>query len=247
MRNKGVNFLKTKGIFYAVGIGSGTPEDMTLYAKQVLENADVILIPIKKEGEASTAFKIAEKAADMSRSEHIEMIFPMKEISDYRNYLSEEKLFILKSRLDSGKNIAMITLGDSSVYSTAAYVRQILENDGYTVKTVSGIPSFISSASKAGISLCENRESMVILSGMSDENKFEDILKNKNFENIIIMKAGKALPLIIPVLEKNNLLKNTLMLCNVGMENEYIGEIQINKPVGYFTTLIIKKGGLKKQ
>ena len=35
-----------KGIFYAVSVGAGDPLDMTLRAKQVLEQADVVVAPV---------------------------------------------------------------------------------------------------------------------------------------------------------------------------------------------------------
>ena len=42
-----------QGIFYAVGVGAGDPMDMTLRAKAVLEQADIIVTPIPKIGRAS--------------------------------------------------------------------------------------------------------------------------------------------------------------------------------------------------
>ena len=42
-----------QGIFYAVGVGAGDPMDMTLRAKAVLEQADIIVTPIPKAGGTS--------------------------------------------------------------------------------------------------------------------------------------------------------------------------------------------------
>ncbi|MDY5648597.1 MAG: SAM-dependent methyltransferase, partial [Lachnospiraceae bacterium] len=38
------------GIFYGVGVGPGDPGLLTLKAKQILEEADVIAVPVKKPG-----------------------------------------------------------------------------------------------------------------------------------------------------------------------------------------------------
>ena len=65
-----------KGIFYAVGVGSGDPMDMTLKARDILEKADVIIIPVKKKGKCSIAYQIAVQAANMEQAEKIEMVFP---------------------------------------------------------------------------------------------------------------------------------------------------------------------------
>ena len=232
-----------QGTFYAVGVGVGDPMDMTLRAKQVLETADVILIPVKKAGEPSAAFRIAQQAADMSRSEQIEMVFPMKAAKDYKTFLSGDVLSPIRRRLEAGKTVAMVTLGDVSVYSTATYVRQVLEQDGYRTGVIAGIPTFCTAAARAGVSLCENEESMMVLPGVCSAEKLVELLEQ--FDTLLIMKAGKALPWLVPLLKQKNLEQNTLMFCNVGMEQEYIGPVQMES-VGYFTTLLIKRGGLKE-
>ena len=54
-----------QGIFYAVGVGAGDPMDMTLRAKAVLEQADIIVTPIPKAGGTSAAYAIAAQASPM--------------------------------------------------------------------------------------------------------------------------------------------------------------------------------------
>ncbi len=231
-----------KGIFYAVGVGVGDPMDMTLRAKQVLEQADVIAVPVKQAGTPSAAFQIARRAADIRRSEYMEIVFPMTAAVDYKAYLSGNVLQPLKNKLDAGKTIAMVTLGDVSIYSTAAYVRQVLEQNGYSTKVIAGVPSFCTAAARAGISLCENAESLTVLPGIRSEETLRSAMKR--FDTIIILKAGKTLSWLIPFLEQQNLLKNTVMCCNLGMEQEYIGKIRLEQ-AGYFTTIIIRQGGLR--
>lgn len=231
-----------KGIFYAVGIGVGDPMDMTLKAKQVLEAADVIMVPIREKGEKSVAYEIASQVVDMSKSEMIEVVFPMKAAKDYKTYLAGDVLNPIRSRLDENKTVAMVTLGDVSVYSTATYVRQTLEKAGYKTSVIPGITTFINAAARAGISLCENNESLMVVPGIRDKESLKPYFEK--FDTIVIMKASKILEWIIPVLEEYGLKENTMMFCNIGMENEYIGPVK-NEAAGYFTTLIIKGGGLK--
>ena len=66
-----------QGIFYAVGVGAGDPMDMTLRAKAVLEQADIIVTPIPKAGGTSAAYAIAAQAADLSHAERLDILFPM--------------------------------------------------------------------------------------------------------------------------------------------------------------------------
>lgn len=230
------------GVFYAVGIGIGDPMDMTLKAKQVLEDADVIIVPTSKKGEKSLAFEIANQVADMSKSKKIELVFPMKSAKDYKEYLTRNVLAPIIRCLDENKTVAMVTLGDVSIYSTATYVRQTLETYGYKTKIIAGITTFIKAAARAGISLCENNESLIMLPGIKTEEALKPYFDK--FDTIVIMKAAKALKWLIPFLEKHGLKDNTVMFCNIGMENEYIGPIK-NEAAGYFITVIIKCGGLR--
>lgn len=227
-----------KGMFYAVGVGPGDPEDMTLKAKRILESADVVVIPVKQPGESSSAYAIAEQAADMSQAEKMEVVFPMKRGADYRSYLRSGALDSLYKALDDGKKVAMVTLGNVSVYSTATYVRQMVALKGYETTVVAGIPSFCAGADKTQYSLCENEESLLVLPGVGSQKSIEQALGQ--FDNLVIMKAGRALEWLLPVLQQRGLLEHTVMLCNVGMPDEYIGK-PLAEYRSYFTTLLIKK------
>ena len=127
-----------QGIFYAVGVGAGDPMDMTLRAKAVLEQADIIVTPIPKAGGTSAAYAIAAQAADLSHAERLDILFPMQAHNDYRERLRSGVLQPVCAALDSGRQVAMVTLGDVSVYSTASYVRQLLAEKGCRVYLLGG-------------------------------------------------------------------------------------------------------------
>ena len=227
-------------IFYAVGVGSGNPLEITIQAKQILEQVDAIVIPVTQEDANSMAFTIAEQVANMQHAEKLKIIFPMRRNLDYKNYLKSGVLLPITERLDMGKNIAMLTLGDVSVYSTANYVRQIISEQGYQTKVISGISSFSSASAKAQLSLCESQENLLILSAVNSPEVVKKYLSQA--DNIILMKAGRALPWLIPMLKELNLFNKTIMFCNLNMPDEYIG-VPVEKQ-SYFVILLIKKGGL---
>lgn len=162
-----------QGIFYAVGVGAGDPMDMTLRAKAVLEQADIIVTPIPKAGGTSAAYAIAAQAADLSYAERLDILFPMQAHNDYRERLRSGVLQPVCTALDSGRQVAMVTLGDVSVYSTASYVRQLLAEKGYATQVIAGVPSFCAGAAKAQQSLCENSESLQILPAVHSREAVE--------------------------------------------------------------------------
>lgn len=226
-----------KGIFYAVGVGT-EPMDLTLRAKQVLEQADVIVKPVRQIGVSSVAYSIAAKAVNLEQTETLELVFPMQIQTDYRNRLQDGCLQPVCDYLEAGKNVAMVTLGDVSIYSTATYVRQVLAEKGYETVVIAGISSFSAGAAKAKCSLCENQESLVVLPAVTSKEEVEAALEQ--FDTLVLMKAGRALSWLIPLLTEKQMLSRTIMLCNIGMEGEYIGTPFVTN-TSYFTTLIIKK------
>ncbi|MDE6730672.1 MAG: precorrin-2 C(20)-methyltransferase, partial [Oscillospiraceae bacterium] len=113
---------------------------------------------------------------------------------------------------------------------------------GYETCVIPGISSFSSGSALAQVSLCENQQSLMILPAVqSPESVRQAILQA---DNIIIMKAGNALPWLIPMLEELKLLDHTVMMQNMNMPDAYIGRPVIREK-SYFTTLLIKKGALK--
>ena len=51
-----------KGKLYGIGVGPGDPELLTLKAKRLIEECDIVAVPVKKEGEYSVALNIAKGA-----------------------------------------------------------------------------------------------------------------------------------------------------------------------------------------
>lgn len=231
--------IKMNGKFYAVGVGPGDFEYMTLKAKRVLETADVIAVPIKARGEKSTAFEIAKKAVNLSEKTILELEFPMSRDRNARIKSRQTAAEKIAAVLDGGKTAAMVTLGDASLYSTCSYVSERLIKAGYETETIAGVPSFCAAAACAKISLCSEAESFAVIPAVTDIGELESILRT--FNNVVIMKAGKSVIKICDCLDKLGLTQNAVVTSGVGMENETVEPLKRNSEYGYFTTIIVKK------
>ena len=203
--------------FYSVGVGAGDGSYITLGALRALEQADIIAVPVKKYGEKSTALEIIRKEFDTDKKEISELEFRMSgdtKVREESRRNSSEKII---SALKDGKDVAMITLGDVSVYSTCTYVHNAVKNAGFELEIIPGITSFCAAADKAQISLCEGNESVAIMKSGNDTDVIYDILKKYGLEN------------------------NAIVSSCIGMENEVIEKIQKGKSYSYFTTVIVRK------
>ena len=66
-----------KGKLIGIGVGPGDPELMTLKAVRAIEQADVIAVPVKCQGEKSVAFEIVKGACSIKDQTILPVIFSM--------------------------------------------------------------------------------------------------------------------------------------------------------------------------
>lgn len=231
------------GKLYGIGVGPGDSELLTLKGKRILDNAQIIAYPVKEKGEESTALNIIKNVVDTTDKEILELVFRMDPSKEKREACRREAADIIAAELSGDKDIAMITLGDVAIYSTYTYVNQMVREMGFETEIVPGIPSFCSGAALAQVSLVEGNESLAVISSLKGRDQLDVTLEN--FENVVVMKAGSSMERIKETLEKKGLEGNALVVSNVGLADEYVGKVDLDREYGYFTTMIIRKGGIK--
>jgi len=226
---------------YGVSVGPGDPGMLTLKAAEVLRNCDTICYPSRKEGEFSTALEIARQAVPLDGKELVELVFSMDPDDSVRRASEKVALDKLCGILASGKDVAMVVLGDIGVYSTYMYIDALVKERGFNTRVIAGIPSFVYGASKAGIPLILGNESFCVIPMAKDSSdRLDEALKT--MDNIVVMKAFKSMDKIADLMESNGVpLEKATVISNLGMEGEYIGPLVRGRDYGYFTTVIIKR------
>jgi precorrin-2/cobalt-factor-2 C20-methyltransferase len=231
------------GKLYGLGVGPGDPELITLKAKRIMEEADCIAVPKTKEGKRSFAFSIAEDIAGKGKP-LLELVFPMSFDESVLENSWSNAIEEIRKVLDEGKDIAFITLGDPTVYSTYMYVHKAISKLGYDTEIIPGITSFCASASRAGISLGENRETIAVIPSAYECENLEQVLDS--FDNIVLMKVYKSMDKLKKLLEKKGLARNAVIVSKCGTDEETVMFGMDREDFGklsYFTTVIIKKQG----
>ena len=127
------------------------------------------------------------------------------------------------------------------IYSTYSYVLDYLKKE-YEVETIPGITSFGSIGSRLNIPLVVGNEDLKIIS-VDKNTDFEKEIENN--DNLVLMKVTRNFEEIKNVLIKTKNEKNAVLVSNCGKENEKIYyNLEEVVEVPYFSTIIIKKGGL---
>ena len=196
---------------------------------------------MKTAGEESVALNIIKPNVDITSKEVKEYVFSMNPDYAEREKGWKKAFDDIASTLDSGKDVAMITLGDLSIFSTYMRIDQMIKGMGFETALVPGVPSFCHGASLAGIPLTMGEESLVVIPFNTDKFKeLENALSN--YENIVVMKAFKHVQEIADLVGSKGYDPSCItVMSNIGMKDQYIGPVVKDREYGYFTTLLIKK------
>ncbi len=229
------------GRLYGIGVGPGDPGLLTLRAKEILDRCGIIAYPVREPGEGSTAFDIIRQTVDVSEKSIEEFVFRMDPDDSVRERCREVAMEKMCRLLDNGEDIAMVTLGDVGVYSTYMYIDREIASRGYDTEVVPGIPSFCHGAALAGIPLMIGNEGLAVVPVAKENSK---LLRTalEGFDNVVVMKAFKSMPLIASMMGEIGIPRDqAVVVSNVGMSDQYIGPMDVDRKYGYFTTVIIKR------
>lgn len=228
--------LPKGGKLWGVGVGPGDPELLTLKAVRVLREADVVAVPDSGKAD-KTAMQIA--AAYLEGKELLYAAAPMVRDKNVLEQAYTDNADKICALLDQGKQVAFITLGDPTVYSTYLYTHKKVLTRGYEAEIVPGIPSFCAAAARLNRALCEGAEPLLILPASHGQEALLDIPANKVF-----MKAGRSILDLQEQLRQRGQLDGAAMVENCGLPGERVYEhfADLKEPSGYFS-LVIAKGG----
>jgi len=228
-----------RGKLYGVSVGPGDPELLTLKAKRTIEECDVIAYPVRVPGERSVALSIIEGVVDVSQKRVSELVFQMSSDKAVRASNYSDAMDELTSQLDHGYSVCMITLGDAAVFSTFMRVGKDIENKGYEMEVIPGVPSFCDGAARARIPLVIGDEGLAVVSAAGGSDIFRTALDE--FDNVVIMKAYGSIERISEKIGGLDKTPDVFVVSNVGLEDQYIGPLDKSRKYGYFTTVIVKK------
>lgn len=226
------------GKLYGVSTGPGDPQLMTVKAIKCIENCGVIAAPRTK-GSNCMALDIIKGIMDVSDKEIIYLDFAMKKDEDLLNSTHRQQADQVEKYLKEGRDVAMLNIGDASLFGTFCYVRELVEADGFESITIPGVTSFCAVAAELGMSLTSMGKPMTIIPGSFDNVDTElDRPGSK-----VIMKSASALPAVKQLLEEKGIIDKASMVANCGLENQIV--IKNMKDAkgdeGYFVTVLVQE------
>lgn len=219
-----------KGTFYGVSVGPGDPELMTLQAVRLIRQCPVLALDIARSalGKALDGKTIVPLYFAMSRDPAVLAASHEKAAAAVRQYL------------DAGQDVAMLNIGDVSIYATFGYLQEILQAGGYATAMAAGVPSFCAAAARLNVPLTGGMDTPLTIAPGGWTDRVLEMPGTK-----VLMKAGRQLPVLLDTLQQADKLKKSALVCNCGLPDERVyPHLSLERPqeqAGYFATVLVKE------
>ncbi len=213
----------TLGKLYGVGVGPGASDLLTLRAVRVLDGVPVLALPRSSDFGASMAWRIAKPALRArADQERMPLTFPMsKDPERIRPYI-DLALDRIGERLTTGADVAFLTEGDPSLFSTFIYVRReaLRRWPDLDVEIVPGVTSITAVPAVTGVPLADGQERIAILPATYGIDDLTDVLTR--FDTVVLMKLGGEMPKVIRALERTGLTGRAVFVSKATMAEQRI-------------------------
>ena len=232
------------GTFYAVGVGPGSPDLLTMQALRVLGDCDVLCFPeIAASSETSAArgthiaYDTVRAALNLDEKELLFCPLPMtrdraQSVAAYRA-VSEQ----CANMLSDGRSVAFACIGDVSLYSTAGHLARLIAGRGFSVRFVAGITSYAAAASACALELAGRDSPVTIIPADAcyRSGRLRAALRADGTK--VLLKAARHLHEILADIDSMGLLPQTWLVQDVSLPDErrYGGEALHSLPADVFS------------
>lgn len=237
------------GTLYGIGVGPGDPELMTVKGAGIISRCKYIFAPKARGERGSTARAIASPYLG-SDSAVQELVFPMTTDQDELARHWDCAAGQIADLLQAGEDVCFLTLGDPLLYSTYIYLLRALRTrlPNLRAVTIPGITSFSAAAALTHFPVGKAKEPITVIPTTDDPVLVKAALAQNG--TTILMKIGKRLPMILDILEEENLIDQAVFVARAGQEGEQV-ETDLRKlrdtasESGYLSIILVHAEGRK--
>lgn len=232
----------TTGTLFGIGVGPGDPDLLTFKAARILSRVDVIFTAASSKNNHSIAVNIAQPHIPEQTAVR-RLAYPMTKDPGALHAAWEAHAKTIIAELETGRDVAFLTLGDPLTYSTFGYTLKYVKAAAphVPVETVPGITSYQAAAATVNVPLVEGEESLLIMSGIKGGDRLRQLTIKP--ENVVFLKSYRNVPGIASAIEEADMLDNSFGIRNCcHQDQEVVRDIrQLAQMPPHYLTLIIAK------
>lgn len=230
------------GTVYGIGVGPGDPELITLKGLRLLRACPVLAYPAPDDGD-SLARRIAAPHLPGTQIE-IAIRVPMSverfpAIEVYDRAAAE-----LGTHLGSGRDVAVLCLGDPFFYGSFMYLFTRLASR-HRVTVIPGVTSITAAAAAAGLPLAAGNEALAVIPASLPDGELERRLAA--CEAAAVVKLGRHFARVRALLSRLALADATRYIAHATMSDEQVSALDdvVPESVPYFSLLLVRCGGAR--
>jgi precorrin-2 C20-methyltransferase/precorrin-3B C17-methyltransferase len=229
------------GRLYAVGVGPGDPELLTLKAARLIAAADVLAYHSGTHGR-SVARSIV---ADLIGSEVIEELldYPVTTGPEINYYDTLDRFYDasaarLAVHLEAGRDVVVLAEGDPLFYSSFCYLYDRLALR-FGCEIVPGVTSISAASAAAGTPLVRHEDVLTVLPGTLPVPELARRLADS--QAAVIMKLGRTFPAVIEALRQSGRLADARYVERASTGTELVRPVLEVDPasVPYFSLILV--------
>ncbi len=239
-----LGFKSDLASFTVVGVGPGDSSFLTIAAVEAIKKAKLIVFPISSDDRKSSSAEIVKKYIKFKKK--IPIIFPMARQEFDPDQIWSSAVDIIVKSVRNNKSVALLCLGDPSLYASSSYILRIINNNYPEIitRTIPGISSFSAAAALSNFDLVKKGETLIIKECPSSKSELKALIiqTKANKTVLVLMKVGKRWCSVKGVLKKEKIYNKALIALNVGMPDQiiqYASKYNL-ETMSYFSLILIR-------
>lgn len=230
------------GILYGIGVGPGDPELITVKGLGILKRVPVVAFPAGLQGKPGIAQQMVAQWLNPSQVQ-LALTFPYVQETEILTQAWQVAAHEVWQSLKLGQDVAFVSEGDVSFYSTFTYLAQTLQqlHPEVIVQTVPGICSPLAAAAVLGIPLTIRAQRLVVLPAIYTVGELEAVLEWADV--VVLMKVSSVYEQVWKVLQQHGLLERSWVVERATLPEQVIYAGLSDRPnlkLPYFSLLIVQ-------
>lgn len=230
------------GTLYGIGAGAGDPELITVKGLRILQQVPVVAFPAGVGGKPGMAEQIVSR---WLHPHQIQLSLSFPYVQDDTELLQAWQVAAHQvwQYLVQGQDVAFVSEGDVSFYSTFTYLAQTLQeaHSEAIVHIIPGICSPMAAVAELGIPLTVRSQRLLVLPALYHVSDLEQALHSTDV--LVLMKVGSVYETVWTVLQRHQLLQRSYVVVRATLPDQKIYADLSHHPhleLPYFSLLIVK-------
>jgi len=237
---------------YGVGVGPGDPKWMTVRAVEVLQEADVVVLPHSARSAESRVAAVVASVVDATRQRVLSLAFTTAGGRHAAEQSREAIYQAVAGELDAGKAVAFPLIGDPLTYGSFGYLLTRVHErlPSVPVEVVPGVTAFAAAAAAIGRPLVSGGDRLAVLPAVYDSDLAMLRETLGAFETVVLLKVYRCVDAVIALLDTLELTGGAYYAAHIGMaEEEFVRDVRTlrGRNLPYLSLLVVQRTATETQ